>query len=146
MASPGARRPLTPEQQIASDARRARFSDLAKQIAELSTDQQMEMAATMATTLTVEGRALSVHNACLLACQCPNATMVGGFHQWRAAGRQVRKGEHGLMIWAPTRKKDDPNRQPGELSSADARRSFIMVTVFDVSQTDAVNGNGNGHA
>ena len=129
------RRTLTPEQQAKSDARRARFSELAKSIGAMSQDQRLTLAASMAGAVTVEGRALSVHNACLLAVQAPSATLVGGFQQWIKAGRVVRKGEHGLMIWAPVRQKDDASRQPGELSSKD-RQGFIMVTVFDVAQTD----------
>lgn len=132
------RRPLTAEQQAKSDERRARFSALAKQIAAMSDEQRAEMAARMAGAVTIEGRVLSIHNACLLACQRPDTTMVGGFQQWKANGRSVRKGEHGLMIWAPCRPRegDAPAPEPGEMSSA--RPNFVMVTVFDVAQTDAV--------
>lgn len=130
-------RPLTPEQQAKTEARRARFKTLAQQIGALSPDQRAALAARSG-VVTIEGHALSIHNACLIACQAPDATIVGGFQQWRRAGRQVRKGESGLMIWAPKPQKEDPNRQPGEISSADLRPGFLMVTVFDVAQTDAV--------
>ena len=138
MASTKRSRNLTPEQQAKSDARRAQFKALAQQIGSMTEIQQVQLASSMVTTLTVEGRALSLHNACLLACQCPHATLVGGFQQWIKAGRVVRKGEHGLMIWAPAKRAEDPNRRPGEMSSRDDRPGFIMVTVFDVSQTDAI--------
>ena len=128
------RKSLTDAQIVARDARRARFSTLATQIGAMTDDQRATLAASITPT-TVEGRPLSVHNACLLAIQCPTVTLVGGFQQWLKAGRAVRKGEHGLMIWAPCRQAEDPNRQPGETSSADRQR-FITVTVFDVSQTD----------
>ena len=130
-------RVLTPEQQAKSDARREQFRTLAQQIGAMSEADRAAMAAKMSAVVTIEGRVLSVHNACLLACQCPTATMVGGFQQWRANGRQVRKGEHGLMIWAPTRGKVDESIQPGEIKAND-HPHFIMVTVFDVAQTDAV--------
>ena len=97
----------------------------------------MEMAARLAGVATIEGRQLSIHNACLLACQRPDATMVGGFNQWKSAGRMVRKGEHGLMIWAPVRHAENApavEPQPGELTSE--RPRFVMVTVFDVAQTE----------
>jgi hypothetical protein len=132
-------RKATPEQQAKAEARRAQFKALAEQIAALSADQRLSMAARMAGAVTVEGRSLSVHNACLLACQRPDATVVGGFGQWIKAGRGVRKGEHGLMIWAPTGrtlKADATTAETGEQTSK--RPSFVMVTVFDVAQTDAL--------
>ncbi len=132
------RRNLTDEQRAKAEARRAQFTALARQIADMTDEQRAAMAERMAGAVTVEGRRLSVHNACLLACQRPDATMVGGFNQWKAHGRAVCKGEHGLMIWAPVRGREDGagGPQAGELSSE--RPRFIMVTVFDVTQTDAL--------
>lgn len=129
------RRSLTPAQLEARDARRAQFRTLAQQVAALTEQQRGAMAAQMAGAVTVEGRQLSIHNACLLACQYPNATLVGGFRQWLSHGRQVRKGEHGLMIWAPIRGKANGNA-PTVTDLDSERPHFIMVTVFDVSQTD----------
>lgn len=75
--------------------------------------------------------AYSFHNSLLIASQLPTATRVAGFHAWRKLGRQVRKGERGIRIFAPctyTTQNDD-----GE----DERRvSFRTVSVFDISQTD----------
>jgi antirestriction protein ArdC len=88
------------------------------------------MAAQMPYLVTVEGHALSIHNACLVALQLPSATILGGYRQWQAAGRQVRKGEHGLMIWAPRMKKDAD-------TGDEERAGFIPINLFDVSQTDA---------
>ena len=130
------RKVLTTDQLAARDARRASFTALAQDLAALSDTERATLAARMATVTTVEGRALSVHNACLVAMQCPTATLVGGFNQWISAGRSVRKGEHGLMIWAPCKGATDPNLQPGEITTD--RQKFITVTVFDVSQTDAI--------
>ena len=128
------RKALTDDQIAARDARRARFSALATQISAMSEAERAQLAASIMPT-TIEGRPLSVHNACLLAVQqCPTVTLVGGFNQWITAGRCVRKGEHGLMIWAPTK--------PRELTPDDAKdsdtdhRTFIMVTVFDIQQTE----------
>ena len=132
------KRKLTAEQEAKMQARRAQFSTLAKQIAAMPEAQRLEMASRMASVVTVEGRPLSIHNACMIACQNPATTLIGGFQQWIKAGRVVRKGEHGLMIWAPAKRAEDPNRQPGEMSSKDSDSlRFIPVTVFDVSQTDA---------
>ncbi|MCF8568423.1 ssDNA-binding domain-containing protein [Alicyclobacillus tolerans] len=43
----------------------------------------------------------SFHNTLLIFLQKPNATMVAGFHRWKAMGRLVRKGERGISILAP---------------------------------------------
>ena len=75
------RRDLTDEQRAKAEQRRAQFTTLARQIADMDDGQRAVMAERMAGAVTVEGRRLSVHNACLLACQCPDATMVGGFNQ-----------------------------------------------------------------
>lgn len=128
------KRTLTADQTAARNARREQFSTLARNLAAMSDTERAALATRMATVTTVEGRALSVHNACLVAMQLPSTTLVGGFNQWIKAGRSVRKGEHGLMIWAPCKGATDPNLQPGELTTD--RQQFITVTVFDVSQTE----------
>jgi hypothetical protein len=102
----------------------------------MSDEQRAAMAAQMSAVVTVEGRALSLHNSCLVACQKPDATVLGGFGQWIKAGRCVRKGEHGLMIWAPTMRRTNEPSPDAEQESTTRRAGFIMVTVFDVSQTD----------
>ena len=74
----------------------------------------------------------SARNIWLALAQRPDATRLGGFHTWRALGRHVRKGEHGIRILAPVtvRKADD-----GEDETQTVTR-FRTVVVFDVSQTD----------
>lgn len=137
-------RNLSPDRIEARDARRLKFSGLAKQIADMTDDERAALAARMAGAITIEGRSLSAGNACLIAFQDPNATILGGFQQWRQHGRTVRKGEHGIMIWAPTRRREEPapvgaaaGLEPAAVESGD-RPGFIMVTVFDVAQTDAI--------
>lgn len=122
---------LTAAQLQASQDRRERFSSLAKMISEWSQEQRQALASQMSAT-TIEGHPLSVHNACLLYCQRQAVTLVGGFNQWRGHGRQVRKGEKGLMIWAPKVNKGDI------LTPDQPVHSFVPITVFDVSQTDPV--------
>lgn len=128
------KRQLTPEQKAKSEARREKFRALAKQISSLSDDARQMLAAKLPALATIEGRILSLHNACLIAVQKPDATIVGGFRQWLDAGRCVRKGECGLMIWVPTGKRD---KAEGETTTTDEgeRPGFIMGTVFDISQT-----------
>ncbi len=73
----------------------------------------------------------SWHNSMLIAVQRPNATHVAGYQTWRKLGRQVNKGEHGIMIFAPCpwkRETDDGETEQGIF--------FRAVHVFDVAQTD----------
>jgi hypothetical protein len=88
----------------------------------------------------------SLNNILLVAVQRPDATAVAGYRSWRAAGRQVRKGEKGIAILAPCLYK--PDETPAEhvdRTAADVEpgagaprvlRGFRVVHVFDLSQTD----------
>lgn len=133
------KRQLTEEQKQKSEARRAKFRALAKQIGAMTDEARTVLASRMGALVTVEGRAISLKNTCLIAIQKPDATLIGGFRQWLKAGRCVRKGETGLMIWIPAGKRD---RDTDTAPAADAQAgedsegpSFIVGTVFDVSQT-----------
>lgn len=129
----------TAEQKAAAEARRAKFRAIAKQIADMTDAQRAELSARCPVIVTVEGRALSGKNSLLVAFQCPTATMVGGFRQWIKAGRCVRKGQRGLMIWVPTggKKEDGASGEKAPQTDAEETR-FVMGTVFDVSQTRAL--------
>jgi antirestriction protein ArdC len=75
----------------------------------------------------------SFNNQILIWLQCPTATMVTGYRKWEAKGRQVRKGEKSIGIYAPMiRKKTD--EVTGKERSYVA--GFRIASVFDVSQTD----------
>ncbi len=130
------RKELTPEQIAARDARRSKFRALSKQIAAMSPDARAALAARMPGIVTVEGRALSCFNCCLVIMQNPGATIVGGFRQWIKHGRAVKKGEHGAQIWVPTGAKggSDASEAPEDLESGSDCR-FISATIFDVTQT-----------
>jgi antirestriction protein ArdC len=56
------------------------------------------------------------------------------YHAWRALGRQVRKGTHGVRVvtWTPVTRED---KTTGETSSF---RLCRHTTVFHVSQTDPI--------
>ena len=74
----------------------------------------------------------SSNNVLLIMTQRPDATMVAGYKRWQQLGRQVMKGEKGLMILAPlVRKKDDERDDPARVVAG-----FRVASVFDVSQTD----------
>lgn len=137
---------LTAAQIAARDERRAKFRGLCKQIANMGETERLILAAKMPGVVTCEGHALSLHNCCLLALQCPSATIVGGFKQWQRQGRAVTKGEHGHMIWVPTGapklgERSEPAAlvEPGANGSSEpSEHHFIMATIFDVSQTHEI--------
>ena len=61
---------------------------------------------------------------------------VGGFNQWRKAGRIVQKGQHSIgSIYVPAkgRKASDNDEEP----DADGTR-FFLVPMFDIEQTEEV--------
>lgn len=123
------KKPLTPEQLAASAERKARLRSICKTIADMPEGERLALAGRM-NPITVEGRQLSLHNTLMVAMQNPSATVVGGSHQWRQAGRQVRKGEHGIGIWVPKFAGKTAD-ESGELDG------FLFGTVFDISQTEA---------
>jgi antirestriction protein ArdC len=86
----------------------------------------------------------SFQNIILIASQRPSATRVAGIRTWNELGRRVRRGEKGIMIFAPLigfkRKTNDADQN----EQADARAAkpeprlvgFRAVHVFDVAQTE----------
>lgn len=119
------------EKEQARQARRAKFRELAKTIADMSEGERAKLAERCLVT-TVEGHTLSPNNQMLVALQMENATLVGGFRQWRAHGRAVKKGEHGIMIWIP---KTGKTKEQDDAEGANDKPNFLMGYVFDVAQT-----------
>ncbi|MEW6287076.1 MAG: ArdC family protein [Chloroflexota bacterium] len=82
-------------------------------------------------------------NSILIWLQKPDATLVAGYRKWQELGRQVRRGEKGIVISAPViRKQKKVDEQP-DAEQPDAEQPdevkvlrFRDVYVFDVSQTD----------
>lgn len=70
----------------------------------------------------------SASNLLMIYFQRPEATQVAGYRQWQGMGRQVRKGEKAIRIFAPMTKKNDD----GERKLV----GFKMVNVFDYGQTE----------
>ena len=71
------------------------------------------------------------------------------FWAWKALGRQVRKGEHGVRVttWVESRKrlqanhKDQLSGEADAAADANTRSRFSRpVTVFHISQTEPVSG------
>lgn len=73
-------------------------------------------------------RSYSLQNCLMILFQKPNATNVAGFHDWKKAGRAVRKGAKGAAILVPlgTRVDDDGMEKP----------FFSWRYVFDISDTE----------
>lgn len=95
----------------------------------------------------------SFRNSLLIFMQKPDASMVAGYTSWqRNFKRQVRKGEHGIKIFAPAPYK--ATKEVERIDKATNQRvigrdgkpvtdtveytvpAFKITTVFDVSQTD----------
>lgn len=126
------RRAPTEEQKQAAAERRARIKEIAAKVSNMTPAQREAMAMRFGGIVTVEGRRLSPFNSCLLLNQAETVSMVGGFQQWRKAGRVVRKGSRGLAIWIPTGGSSSEDDE----SEGDEQQRFMLGTVFDVSQTD----------
>jgi len=71
-------------------------------------------------------------NTRLIMSQCPSAERIAGYRMWQKLDRQVRKGERGIMIFAPRPWKSE-NESTGDTEQG---LYFCAVHVFDVSQTD----------
>ena len=94
----------------------------------------------------------SFGNALLILFQRPQATQVAGYNTWKQLGRQVKRGEKGIMILAPCnfrasleREKIDPltgqallgpDGKPLTEKVKIAPNRFKIAHVFDLSQTE----------
>lgn len=75
----------------------------------------------------------SVNNTFLIYAQRPDATNVASYKSWAGMGRQVMKGEKGIRIFVPFKKRRDPD----EPKDAPQRiTGFGVGSVFDISQTE----------
>ena len=73
-------------------------------------------------------------NVLLIVSQRPDATQVAGYRTWQALGRQVRRGESGIRIMVPMRRRVE--RDDEEDSESETRLFFGTGHVWDISQTD----------
>jgi len=63
------------------------------------------------------------------------------YHAWRALGRQVRRGEHGVKVctFVPMEKKTgETDPETGEAKRIRLGKRAWTATVFHVSQTDPI--------
>ena len=112
--------------------RKEKMSKLAKALKGMTEDEKLNLIAARSIT-NVDGKALSLNNTVLMLLQRAEniPTVVGGYRQWQSAGRQVQQGQHGMMIWYPSRKKSEDD-------SEDETTRFFMGTVFDIAQTEVI--------
>ena len=82
----------------------------------------------------------SLRNIFLISAQNPRASLVMGYKKWLEIGRQVKKGEKALRIYAPIKINDSENKKVSTDSQfkRDSQESLIFrpVPVFDISQTE----------
>jgi len=88
-------------------------------------------------------RSYSPQNTMLIMLQRPTARYCMGFKAWLDHGRCVRKGEKGLMIYAPIlrRPTDDEIREKHLDPDMDrVVATFKIAYTFDITQTDVLPG------
>lgn len=85
----------------------------------------------------------SFNNTLLIVSQCEHATRVASANVWRKLDRHVMKGERALRVFAPIEwmVKCQQGEKGAKYNATKKRwerkvRSFKLVPVFDVSQTD----------
>jgi len=121
----------TESQKQAAKERREKLAAMAKQIAAMPPEDRAKLAAQGVAT--IEGHALSLKNAMLLIMQRAQVSVVGGFRQWKQAGRIVRKGEKALALWIPVSRKETD-----ESGAETVNPGFRIANVFDISQTEEI--------
>jgi hypothetical protein len=128
-----ARREATPEQKAAAAERRTAIRGMMAKIKCLPIEKRVLLADTFGIRSAEEGRTFSASNQILIAWQCPAASIVGGFEQWRKIGRAVRKGSKAIAIWIPIGTGVDRDGNPAGSVTEETR--FTLGSVFDISQT-----------
>ena len=112
------------------EEKKAKIKELRDKLKSLDDNTRAEMLKN-GHIMTIEGKSLSDKNTLLLLFQGVRDSIVGGYQQWKQAGRQVKKGEHGLVIWFPSKFKKV--NEDGEESEG---TNFFTGTVFSQSQTE----------
>lgn len=136
--APAKKRPKTDEEK---QAHRTQRSEQAKAILEGGLSSIAEDPEALARYLAFRSRfhEYSPTNTVLILMQRPSARYCMGYRSWQKHGRQVRKGETGLMVYAPILSKPTKDEiAAGDDPKARKVRGFRIATTFDYEQTDAV--------
>jgi DNA primase catalytic core len=131
---------MTTEQRARSraDKLEAAHATLARQVQALADGPQWQRWLDVAARF----HGYSLNNTLLLLAQKPDATQVAGYGLWQRLGRQVNRGERGLLILAPVVRSvvtdDSDTVAPGERRPRKAPRvvGFRPTYVWDISQTN----------
>ncbi len=111
--------------------RKAKVKQLREQLKNLTQEQRNQFIK-RGMISTIDGHVLSPGNTILCYFQSQDApTVVGGYQQWKRAQRQVKRGEHGMIIWFPVGDKDEEEN----IITVDR---YYIATVFDITQTETV--------
>jgi len=126
---------LTEQQKLEyREKKKSRIQTIRKTLSEMTEEQRTQLIEKFGIVVTIEGHPLTAHNTCFLYAQTEKPiTVVGGFQQWRKAGRTVKKGEHSLLIFVPSQKGKE--EQPADENDV----FFFTANVFDITQTEVVN-------
>ena len=123
--------------------RQEKVRELARKLGKLNAIERAEILRRIGKVVNIEGHVMSDWNTIFMWYQRNELgalSVVGGFQQWKKAGRIVKKGEKGMWMLFPmfiTRKtesgEDAIDPQTGE---KDILTRFRVGTVFDISQTN----------
>lgn len=143
------RRPTTPteraqREQAQQDKLAALHHRLDEQVAALRDSKDWQAWLDVAARL----HGYSFNNVLLIRAQRPDATVVAGYQTWRSLGRQVDKGELGIQILAPIRRRAAPEHDRANAEDSDVDPTHTAPTaratrvagyrithVWDVAQT-----------
>ena len=120
----------------AATARRAMLTELAAK-ASLMTPEELR-AFLPVDVMTIEQKTLSLKNTYLVLHQLPTSTIIGGFDQWKRAGRSVKKGSKALGIWVPLKPRSSAASASPDPDDKNPAFRFTFGNVFDISQTEPV--------
>ena len=127
---------LTEQQKLEyRELKKSRIQTIRKTLSDMTEEQRTQLIEKFGIVTTIEGHPLTAHNTCFLYAQTEKpVTIIGGFQQWRKAGRVVKKGEHSLLIFVPSQKSNE-----GKEAAGDDDVFFFTANVFDITQTEVVN-------
>jgi hypothetical protein len=135
-----ARRPLDPEEKKRRETILRAMLEEAKR--EYAQDDALRARydRALAAVTNIEGHVYSLNNIMLLEKQATmrglTLSRVGAFGAWIKHGRSVRKGDRGLMAYAPHLRRGDAEVQEDGDDADEARATgFHVVHLFDESQT-----------
>jgi antirestriction protein ArdC len=136
-------RALTKEEKLARFTALHEMLEQARQAYENDPEQRARVDRMLACICSLDGHPYSLNNMQLLERQATargmTLTRLGTFLAWRNHGRSVRKGERGLMAYAPhPHRKDQSANDGNDEEEGDEKTGFHVVHLFDQSQTDPI--------